>query len=357
MLLENRKSISLLDFRRTNQERGRSQAERGHSAHTAAGGRDACAPLPSNKWLLRAALLLGVTLIVVSAAQRPGLWKLFGKLAAPDAAAAKDRIDNRLSAASPQEPTDSFVIPKQEAAKTTKTGEGDGLLPDVKLEWFASIRDNTPSSQGEQACTFPLLDVLQKANLEKLHKASLGRITYAQLFRQPKEYRGRLVSVSGTIRAVHRIELPKNPYGIPEYHQVWLYPIDNQFQPIVVYCLSLPKGFPSGNKLSEEGEVTGFFLKRWAYPTKQEMYVAPTLLAKTLEWQKPDVTQQEEPIDVRWVSLAIAAAVVLATLTAWLIYVRTRPTELVSPDSPLSADALRLLDEGQEQQKDVEDFA
>jgi hypothetical protein len=328
----------LLDFRRINQ------------------GRLASRP-PNNRSLFRIALFLGIILIVADAARRPGTWKLFNRLVAPDAAAAKDRIDTRLSAASPQEPTDSFVIPKQETAKTTKTAEGDGLIPGVKPEWFASIRDNTPSSQGEQACTFPLFDVLQKADLDKLHKASLGRITYAQLFRQPKEYRGRLVTVSGTIRAVHRIELPKNPYGIPEYHQVWLYPIDNQFQPIVVYCLSLPKGFPSGDKLAEDGEVTGFFLKRWAYPTKEEMYVAPTLLAKTLEWQKPGMTPQEEPIDVRWVSLAIAAAVILATLTAWLIYVRTRPTKLVSPDSPLSADALRLLDEGQEQQKDVEDSA
>jgi hypothetical protein len=344
----------LLDFRRTNQERGRSPSERGRPARIPSDGRDARAPLPSNRWLLATAFLLGVTLIVVSAVQRPGLWKLFGKLAAPDAAATKDRIDNRLSAASPQEPTDNFVIAKQESTKTAKTAENDGFFPGVKPEWFASIRDNTPSSQGEQACTFPLFDVLQKADLEKLHRASLGKITYAQLFRQPREYRGRLVTVSGTIRATHRIELPNNPYGIAEYHQVWLYPIDNRFQPIVVYCLSLPKGFPSGDKIAEDGEVTGFFLKRWVYPTKEEMYVAPTLLAKTLEWQKPAAMSEEEPVDARWVSLAIAAAVMLATLTAWLIYVRTRPTELVSPDSPLDADTLRLLDEGQEQQEDVD---
>jgi hypothetical protein len=346
----------LLDFRRTNRERGQSQAERGRLARMSAGGRDAHAPLPSHKRLLAMILLLGILVIVMDAARRPRVWMWFDGLAAPDAVATKGVIDNRLSSASPQEPADSFVIPKgQPAEKAEKTAEDGRFFPGVRPEWFASIRDNTPSSQAEQACTLPLLDVLQRTDLEKLRKASLGRITYAQLFRQPREYRGQLVTVSGTIRAAHRVELSKNQYGIPEYHQVWLYPIDNRFQPIVVYCLSLPKGFPSGDKIAEEGEVTGFFLKRWAYPTKDEIYLAPTLLAKTLQWQRRPVAAQGEPTDVRWLSLTIAVAAALAMLTAWLIYVRTRTTRQVLSDSPFDPDALRLLEEGPQSQTDASD--
>jgi hypothetical protein len=292
-------------------------------------------------------LLVGIALIVLDRMRQPGALSWLDVLTAPSDVGTKEAIDNRIAAASPREPADSFVIPKtQPAEKTDKPAPARQFFSGVKPEWFTVIRDNTPSSQAEQTCTLPLLDILQKTDLDKLCKASLGRITYAQLFRQPGEYRGQLVTVLGTIRAAHRVELPKNQYGIQEYYQVWLYPIDNRFQPIVVYCLGLPKAFPTGDTIAEQGELTGFFLKRWAYSAKNDIYAAPTLLAKTLQWQRRPIARQAEPVDLGWTAFAIAVAAVLAMLTAWLIYVRTRPTRPVSPDTPLDPDTLQLLDEG-----------
>jgi hypothetical protein len=294
-------------------------------------------------------LAVGVVLILLDRARQPGALGWLDALVAPADVGTGNAIDSRLAAAAPRESADGFVIPKTQPGEKTDQpstpASGTRFFPGVKPEWFTVIRDNTPSSQAEQSCTLPLLDILQRTDLDKLRAASVGRITYAQLFRQPGEYRGQLVTISGTIRAAHRVELPKNEYGIREYRQVWLYPIDNRFQPIVVYCLDLPKGFPTGDKVSEQGELTGFFLKRWAYSAKNDMYVAPTILAKTLDWQRRPIARQAEPVDLGWIAFAIAVAAVLAMLTAWLIYVRTRPTPPASPDRPLDPDALRLMDE------------
>ena len=51
------------------------------------------------------------------------------------------------------------------------------------------------------------MDILNRTDPETLNKASLGPVSYAQLFRQPNQYRGRLVTVSGVVRRANRLEL------------------------------------------------------------------------------------------------------------------------------------------------------
>jgi hypothetical protein len=316
----------VLDFRRTNQGRN--------------------SPRPqSQKWLLRAALLLGVVLILAGWAQRPGLWKWIDGLVAPDKVGDAGDIDNRLEAVQPPELADGFSIPQDKPAE--KSGDAAHFYPGVKPEWFEPIRDNKPSSREEQPCTMALLNILQKTEIEKLRKASVGPTSYAQLFRQPKQYRGRLVTVSGLVRAAHRFELPKNEYGLKEYYQIWLYPFDSRATPIVVYCLELPKGFPRGKDFAEEAEITGFFFKRWAYFAGDVIRVAPTLLAKTLEWRQRPAMLPKSP-DGAWATLTVVAAMLAAMLTAWFIYLRTKPPRPALPKGLPDLDKLRRMDESAE---------
>jgi hypothetical protein len=316
----------VLDFRRNRTDRFGQQRRQGR------------------RLLVTIILLLGLVIVAIDRARQPGAWAWFDSLSAPSAEESGPAIDNRLDAVAPRDSApDSFVIPKEQRAE--KAADQDKYFPGVKPEWFATIHDDTISSRGEQACTFALLDILQRSDLEKLRKASLGRIAYAQLFRQPNEYRGRLVTVSGRVHAVHRIELFKNEYGIKEYYQVWLAPFENRTSPIVVYCLGLPKGFPTGKKVAEEAEVTGFFLKRWAYQATDAVRTAPELLAKTLEWRKRPLMRQESPGGIGSLLLIVAAAIVVAAATAWLIYIRTRSPRLVSPDRPPGLENIRLADE------------
>jgi len=325
-----RKSAAVLDFRHTSKRTRK--------------------PIPKeHRRLLVLVLLLGVVVISIDRARQPRIWQWFDRMAAPPQAPVSTNIDNRLDIAPKRDSIPDAFVATGEQPKKEKPTEKDGrYFPGVNSELFQSIRDNSLSSRQEQACTLHLLDILNKTDLETLCKASVGRVTYAQLFRQPDQYRGRLVTVSGIVRRVHRIKLFKNDYDLQEYYQIWLFPSDNPSSPMVIYCLQLPKRFPTGMDLAEEVEVTGFFFKLWAYQAKDAFRTAPTLFAKTLQWQKRPVMTTKKPLDAQWIILVVALAALSAILTALYVYLRTKPAR-PRPSGP-SPDfrGLRLQDENQE---------
>lgn len=159
-------------------------------------------------------------------------------------------------------------------------------FPGVRLEYFRAIKDSAIHRPEESEAWFHLLDIANKTPQEALERASRGRVTFMQLFRQPDAYRAELVTVAGTIRRVVPQKITANYVGLEgEYYQIWLEP-KNSIHPVVVYALALPEGFPIGADLKEPAEVTGFFYKVWAYPAQDQPRTAPILLAKTLRWNE-----------------------------------------------------------------------
>jgi hypothetical protein len=157
------------------------------------------------------------------------------------------------------------------------------------------IRDNTVFRPGEKDAWFRMLEQLNSQSAEQLRAASLGPVGYLQLYRQPADYRGKLVTVRGEIRLGHYRQAPSNFYGIEGYYIFWLKPSGSN-SPIVVYSLDVPDQFPdvvamerAGEKpeLNEEVEFTGFFFKRWAYRAEDGTRLTPLLLAKSPRWQAP----------------------------------------------------------------------
>jgi hypothetical protein len=221
---------------------------------------------------------------------------------------------------------------------------GDSYFPGVEPDDLEAIRDDSPSLRDEQQCSLRLLDILHHTNNDALRAASLGPVSYAQLFCQPDQYRGRLVTVSGVVRRANRVPLASNSYGIKDYHQVWLWPSDSPTEPIVIYCLDLPKGFPEGTDLVEEVEVTGFFFKRWAYQAKEAIRTAPEILARTLQWRQTSSVASETPTNLTTILLAIGAAALLSLLAAWYVYARTESRQPDLPERLPNLDGLRKMD-------------
>ena len=170
-----------------------------------------------------------------------------------------------------------------------------------------------------------------------------------------------MVTLRGTLVRAHHLTAPRNDYGIDGYYQVWLQPEDNRSYPMVIYCLHLPEGFPTGMSLSEEAEITGFFFKRWAYNARDTIRSAPVTLARTVHWyQRPEVVGKP-PGGALAVLLMIAGAAAVALVVVGYVYFRTRgggQTELASlagagsaGDSRTAPDVgqeLRILAEGEE---------
>jgi hypothetical protein len=170
--------------------------------------------------------------------------------------------------------------------------EVQGSLDQVFLD---SVRDNTVFRGAEQDAWFRLLEQLSRRDLASLRRESTGYVGFLQLYKQPTAYRGKLVTVAGTIRLGYYREAPENFYGIKGYYVFWLKPAGAK-SPIVVYCLEVPAGFPDVAKmerdgerppLNEEVEFTGFFFKRWAYRARDDTRLAPLVLARVPRWQRP----------------------------------------------------------------------
>lgn len=184
---------------------------------------------------------------------------------------------------------------------------------------FAAIRDNTVSRAAEKAVWFRWLARLRDTAPEVLRSESVGPTGYLPLFKQPRDYRGKVVTVRGVIHLAYRVAAPKNRVGISHYFLCWLRPAGGPNSPIVVYSLELPPGFPPVKDKFEEGgmtplheevEFTGLFFKRWAYQTARDIQVAPLVLAKVPRWQAPVVAADPGP---SWATIAAALAVAGAT--------------------------------------------
>ena len=149
----------------------------------------------------------------------------------------------------------------------------DELQRTLDTVFLKAVRDNTVFTDSEKDAWFRLLEKLQQADHGRLEQESRGEVAFAQLYREPEAYRGQLVTVRGTVRLGYYRQAPLNLYGIDGYYLFWLRPVGST-NPIVVYSLEVPQGFPNVRALEAQGrkpelfedvEFTGYFFKRWAY--------------------------------------------------------------------------------------------
>jgi hypothetical protein len=253
--------------------------------------------------------------------------------------AAATRIDNRLSAGQLSEaPADGFIIPRDPPPPDR---DADVFPAGVDAARLKAIRDDAVATRAETTCMLGIFAALEKQDDAALRRESLGRTSYAQLYRQPAEYRGRAVTVAGVVRRVNRLAMPLNESALPKhFYQVWLFPEDNPSVPMVACCLHLPPGFPTGLKLEEQAELTGVFFKRWPYEAADGLRSAPTLLAKSLQWRRPPPPAEQPPVDAVPIAYVVLAAVGLTLLTTLWIYWRTKPPRPTLPDAPPDFSAL-----------------
>jgi hypothetical protein len=222
------------------------------------------------------------------------------------------------------------------------------------------IRDNTVFHPGEKDAWFRMFEQLNSQSEAQLRSASVGPVGYLQLYRQPADYRGHLVTVRGEIRLGHYRQAPSNFYGIDGYYIFWLKPSGTN-SPIVVYSLDVPDQFPDviamergGEKpeLNEEVEFTGFFFKRWAYRAEDGTRLTPLLLAKSPRWQPPR-QPSGQPAALPGVSfwvLVIGGTLVFGVGVACYVYWMSRrsPIQAYSPRDRQRMSPGRGVDEKQE---------
>ena len=185
---------------------------------------------------------------------------------------------------------------------------------------LALVRDDTVFRSADQQAWFAIWKRLQEE--AAAGSPPRGReVTFAQLFAQPRSFRGRRVRVAGTIRRLQEVAAPTNALGIATYWQAWLEPAGGPAAPIVVYFLDLPPGIPTGMRVEIPAVVDGVFFKRWAYQASDAIRLAPLLMA-TEPQLSPRITsgRGQTPV-VGWALVSIGG--LLATTWLALRYAAT----------------------------------
>jgi hypothetical protein len=203
---------------------------------------------------------------------------------------------------------------------------GKKYFPGVEPELFRAVRDDTVFRSSDHVPFYHLLDLLNRTSEAELERAAIGEVSYAQVYTQPKEFRGDLVTMRGTVRRVTARPTSANHFGISQFYQTVLEPEDRS-DPVVFYCLELPAGLLPGDRLNVPATITGFFYKRWSYFRQdKEITTWPLLLAKTVHLLAPPAPAMaaRPAANPRLQALAAVAAAVFSVFVVSLAWRMTR---------------------------------
>jgi hypothetical protein len=149
-------------------------------------------------------------------------------------------------------------------------------------------------------------------------QAERGCASVLPLYFEPADQMGRAVLLEGTARRAVRVTVDSDaaPRGLSEYFELDVFTNDSQNWPVICCAVSLPEGFPWGDRIHEPVRVAGVSFKRWSYvrrsgasraSTAPGKMVAPLVVAAEPQWLK--VAGRGAPsVAGAWLGGAFAAA-------------------------------------------------
>jgi hypothetical protein len=285
---------------------------------------------------------LVLVLLLVSMAGEPQRWEWLTRGDAPRQQA-PFRPDTRLAKAGSDGAAEgTFRVPSEGIV----AADPAAFLRGLRTDYLIPVRDDTVFRDAESDGWLHLLETLMKTDPKTLSAASVGKISFRQLYEQPKFYRGKVVSLSGVVRGVRQVPAVANDLGIKHYYQLSLEPQGELNQLVVVYALNLPEGFPKGESVEAAVQLTGFFFKRWAYAAKDAVRTAPLVLVNTVTWKPlPATTVPSDEVSLAWAA-AVAFGLFLIAALGFIIMqsMRSNPRSQQLIDAPFSADRLAKLE-------------
>lgn len=157
---------------------------------------------------------------------------------------------------------------------------------------LASVEDSSPFRASDFEAWSQIFDNMRDATAQDLSAEHAPLVQFGQLFQQSKLYRGKLVTIQGTIRRC--VKLPPNPLDerAGNLWQLWVFSGGDN-SPIVIYSMNLPEGFPVGNEIHEPASLQAVYFKKWVYAAKGGTMTAPLLLARNVNWQASATVNRE----------------------------------------------------------------
>jgi hypothetical protein len=228
-----------------------------------------------------------------------------------------------------------------------QAGENQRYFPGVNSQALKHVKDNRTHQHPEEAAAwFNLWHTLENNESRLIDAASIGPVTFGQLFEQPEVFRGHLVTLRGRAHRSEWVAAAKNnSAGVTGYYRLILKLRNGPNRPVFLYVLSLPKSFPVGDHIDAEIETTGFFYKNWLYEASGVSWIGPVVLARDLRWLNPTpLTDEENPSPLLMVGLS--GIIVAFGWTLWALFVRRkkRSNAISTRQKEAQAQAIERLD-------------
>lgn len=219
-------------------------------------------------------------------------------------------VDTRLEAVrGPQPEGEAVLIEPEPEAFVPEAGALGAPVASL-----AKVRDDTFFRDVDMDAWEQIFVTLRETGAEGLRRAPASRVSFGELFGQPRSFRGRLVRLRGTFHRLERLDAPPNRYGIADYWQGWLELEGGPATPVVVQCLRLPEGMATGMSVSERVEVTGYFFKRYAYAASDTIRVAPLVMAFEPVRRPPSAAETGASSLGTWAIVSMAALIAATVL-------------------------------------------
>ena len=293
-------------------------------------------------WMLL--LALGLVVVAMRQLNQPSTARRLGQLFGAAERPAAEASDEAIVLA----PTELIDVPRVDRP-TAEPPRATTSVEATDDDPLSRVQDNTYFRPSEDEAWFGLFARLQSTSVEQLKGESLGDLAYAQLLKQPDAYRGKVVTIRGTLRREEVVVAPENELGITNYHRLIIQPAGGGHWSMVVYCLQLPAELPRGENLLTPIVVHGFFFKNWSYAWRDGMGIAPVVLANGVEWQPTATTAARQRISSTSLTQAFLVAGCVAALVIYVVYRNTqRPRrtavasdEVVLPDASADNASIR----------------
>ena len=256
----------------------------------------------------------------------------------PAAAPAVRQVDTRLAGGPLVRTVDDAVTIEGPADPVVIDEARDDADLAAAPELLAAVRDDTVFRSADGPAWFAIWGRLAAEEASGGPGPRGRKVSFSQLFEQPRSFRGRRVRFAGRVRRLQEVEAPSNDLGIEHTWQAWVEPAGGPPSPIVVYFLSVPSGMPTGLRVDEPVIVDGVFFKRWAYQASDAIRLAPLVMART-PIRPPRIERgRGESAIVGWALFSIAVLVAV-TAVALAMASRSRPGR-PRPRGPLFEDAV-----------------
>ncbi len=199
----------------------------------------------------------------------------------------------------------------------------DRRLDVLTPEELEEVKDHAPVSADETRTVMRAWNRLNSMTLEEIRDASIGRVLYAQYFKQPETYRGSVIRIRGAVRLIQKTPIPgwlqktaavssstETKDGAPDgvlqpektieqkdensdfgydfnaFYELWIQPDDNPKNPVLVNTLEIPENWPIDKETKIPVVVDGLFFKHYLYEGMEGMESTPCFYAKAPLWYR-----------------------------------------------------------------------